>query len=103
MSAWGNRSSSPLLKRISASSTSDAPITTLTLLPGKTWSSSNEATALTLFNQLKEVQLSGKKLYDPPAAGKALSSPTCAVATLKVGDRSFDDKDLEALVTGTGR
>ena len=156
MSAWGNRSSSPLLTRIRDSATNSAPTITseeqrgakrrverarsqdagantdasvctayvncvklqpsqrfassglaslvaslvvaLTILPGKTFTATNEAVACSLFTQLDTVQLSGKKCHSPSAVGHALGAPGCAVVTLKIGDSSFSDEDLGRLV-----
>ena len=95
MSAWGNRSSSPLLTRIR-----DDGLTTLTLLPGKTFTANNERTTCGLFNQLETVQLSGKKCHSPSAVGRALGAAGCSVATLKLGDSTFSDDDLSSLVSG---
>ncbi|GMH77231.1 hypothetical protein TL16_g07340 [Triparma laevis f. inornata] len=103
MSAWGNRSSSPLLQRIADSHTpttaaSTSPITTLTLLPGKTFSPSNQLTALHLFDRLLEVNLSGKVWSDLSALSGKLSSETCTLQILRLGTSEFTSEDLSTLL-----
>ena len=103
MAAWGNRSSSPLLKRLSESRSSSNPIKSVTVLPMKTWSSSNEDALLGMLDMLEEVNCSGKATYSLSKWGESLGKEGCAVKSLKFGTERLSSSGLSAVLEAMPR
>ena len=101
MAAWGNRSCSPLLRRIEESNKTQNPIKSITILPTKTYTNANETHLINLISQghLTDVNAGTKKAYSPSEWGKAMSaSKNCKVTHLNIGDKTLTTQGLTQIL-----